>query len=544
MELKDLYAFLELQDKNRLDVSDRIKFLHNQDTFEMSHLDLENNKLFFGAKLFTNVANINSKDNLLTEINAPFAQSIEAGVAHTIRKINAPECTSLSIENNNFLEEESNINVAEDCKISITTEEEYYTMDDEEQYLLYQDAQDMRDFLSELKEREAKEAKEAQEVKEEFNTIDYEKKLSELIEKKRQVEKLEKELEKLKEEKQKNIAEKDDIKGSIILVSGDMYNERNFIDIGVAGQGLFSSFEKEIDLYRGALFKNEILCTKEELNKVIENSKDEKEIADFIYDKIKNKNYNWGASIDRNINKINELAKRLKETTPSIKEEVKKENEPIYAYVKKENGDIVDIPKAIRDGEVTVFKSEEKGTLVTNAKKVFMEDNKFTSIEAPNAELIKNIWETKSPLLEEINAPNCTYSRFNGCDILLDDNKIKMAENSELVTVVGGTYFSTAKEINREVLSESEKFYNTKITLAFFPFAETVKIAHLNDLEEIHAPKAEKIECWSTTELETIYAPECKELFCMDCRELKKENMELSYDCQIEGLEKQHQLKR
>lgn len=539
MELKDLYAFLELQDKNRLDVSDRIKFLNNQDTFEMSHLDLENNKLFFGAKLFTNVANINSKDNLLTEINAPFAQSIEAGVAHTIRKINAPECTSLSIENNNFLEEESNINVAENCKVSITSEEEYYTMDDEEQYLLYQDSQDMQDFLSDLREREAKEA---QEVKEEFNTIDYEKKLSELIEKKRQVEKLEKELAKLKEEKQKNITEKDDIKGSIILISGDMYNERNFIDIGVAGQGLFSSFEKEVDLYRGALFKNEILCTKEELNKVIENSKDEKEIADFIYDKIKNKNYNWGASIDRNINKINELAKELGKMSPSIKKENKEE---IYAYVKKENGDIVDIPKAIKDGEITIYSSKEEGTLVTNAKKVFMEDNKFTSIEAPNAELIKNIKETTCRgLLEKINAPNCTYLRLKGDDYLFPEN-IKIAKNAEYTSVSHtGTYFSNATKIDYSTLPEEDKYYNTKIITANFPFAETVKIDGLKSLEAIYADKAEKIECWNTTELEKIYAPECKELFCMDCRELKKENMELSYDCQIEGLEKQHQLKR
>ena len=539
MELKDLYAFLELQDKNRLDVSDRIKFLNNQDTFEMSHLDLENNKLFFGAKLFTNVANINSKDNLLTEINAPFAQSIEAGVAHTIRKINAPECTSLSIENNNFLEEESNINVAENCKVSITSEEEYYTMDDEEQYLLYQDSQDMQDFLSDLREREAKEA---QEVKEEFNTIDYEKKLSELIEKKRQVEKFEKELAKLEEEKQKNIAEKDDIKGSIILVSGDMYNERNFIDIGVAGQGLFSSFEKEVDLYRGALFKNEILCTKEELNKVIENSKDEKEIADFIYDKIKNKNYNWGASIDRNINKINELAKELGKMSPSIKKENKEE---IYAYVKKENGDIVDIPKAIKDGEITIYSSKEEGTLVTNAKKVFMEDNKFTSIEAPNAELIKNIKETTCRgLLEKINAPNCTYLRLKGDDYLFPEN-IKIAKNAEYTSVSHtGTYFSNATKIDYSTLPEEDKYYNTKIITANFPFAETVKIDGLKSLEAIYADKAEKIECWNTTELEKIYAPECKELFCMDCRELKKENMELSYDCQIEGLEKQHQLKR
>lgn len=537
MELNELYAYLEWQDKQRLDVSDRIKFLYNQETFEMSLLDLENNKLFFGAKLFTNVANINSKDNLLTEINAPFAQSIEAGVAHTIKKINAPECTSLRIENNNFLEEESNTNVAENCKISITSEEEYYTMDDEEQYLLYQDSQDLQDFLAELKEREAKET---EEVKEEVSTVDYEKQLSELIEKKKQLEKYEKELTKLIEEKRRKVSEKEDIKGSIILVSGEIYDKKSFINVGVAGQGLFSIFNKEVDLYKGGVFKNEILCTKEELNDVLKNSKDEKEIVDFVLNKIKDKNYDWAINPDKNIDKIQELAKEIGKTFHSIE----KENEKIYAYVKKENGDIVNIPNTVRDGEITIFSSDEKGTLVTNAKKVFMEDNKFTSIEAPNAELIKNIWETRSPLLTEINAPNCTYSRFNGCDMLLDDNKIKMAKNSELVTVVGGTYYSTATEIDNKVLSESEKFYNTKITSAVFPFAETVKIAHLNDLEELYAPKAEKIECWSTTNLETISAPNCKDLFCDFCRELKEENIEVAWDCQIEGLEKGSKLKR
>lgn len=63
-------------------------------------------------------------------------------------------------------------------------------------------------------------------------------------------------------------------------------------------------------------------------------------------------------------------------------------------------------------------------------------------------------------------------------------------------------------------------------------------------LERIYAEACQELHCNDCPELEKIYAPECQELYCENCPELKEENMELSYDCEIEGLGKKNQLKR
>lgn len=63
-----------------------------------------------------------------------------------------------------------------------------------------------------------------------------------------------------------------------------------------------------------------------------------------------------------------------------------------------------------------------------------------------------------------------------------------------------------------------------------------------NGLTSIEAPKARYIHCENNEMLENIYAPNCKELTCENSPLLKEENMELSYDCDIEGLEKKNQL--
>lgn len=63
-------------------------------------------------------------------------------------------------------------------------------------------------------------------------------------------------------------------------------------------------------------------------------------------------------------------------------------------------------------------------------------------------------------------------------------------------------------------------------------------------ITSIEAPEARSIYCENCENLETIKAPECEELHCENCPELKEENMELSYDCEIEGLGKKNQLKK
>lgn len=64
-----------------------------------------------------------------------------------------------------------------------------------------------------------------------------------------------------------------------------------------------------------------------------------------------------------------------------------------------------------------------------------------------------------------------------------------------------------------------------------------------NLFSEIKASEARSIRCEDCPNLEEISAPNCIELFCENSPLLKQENMELSYDCDIEGLEKRNQLK-
>lgn len=64
-----------------------------------------------------------------------------------------------------------------------------------------------------------------------------------------------------------------------------------------------------------------------------------------------------------------------------------------------------------------------------------------------------------------------------------------------------------------------------------------------NLFSEIKASEARSIRCEDCPDLEEIAAPNCIELFCEDSPLLKEENIEVAYDCEIEGLEKKNQLK-
>lgn len=64
-----------------------------------------------------------------------------------------------------------------------------------------------------------------------------------------------------------------------------------------------------------------------------------------------------------------------------------------------------------------------------------------------------------------------------------------------------------------------------------------------NLFSEIKASEARSIRCEDCPDLEEIAAPNCIELFCEGSPLLKEENIEVAYDCEIEGLEKKNQLK-
>lgn len=63
-------------------------------------------------------------------------------------------------------------------------------------------------------------------------------------------------------------------------------------------------------------------------------------------------------------------------------------------------------------------------------------------------------------------------------------------------------------------------------------------------ISSIEALEARNIDCENCENLEEIYAPQCSYIHCEETPLLKEENMELSHDCEIEGLEKKNQLKR
>lgn len=228
-----------------------------------------------------------------------------------------------------------------------------------------------------------------------------------------------------------------------------------------------------------------------------------------------------------------------------LNEEKEEENkEEIYAYLKKENGDIVDLPKKIRGKEITILSSEEEGTLVTNAKRVFLSDNKFERIEAPKAELIKNEWETKSPLLRIIKAPKCTYLKFYESPYLVDSDNIRVKEEAELSIVDRESYYNNAKKFDDRFLLEHEDFFDLDIKRIVVPNATEVNIQKFHFVEDIYADNCEKIMCKNLTELRTLDVPACEKICIENCPELKYENINHGYNCEIEGLEKKNQLKR
>jgi hypothetical protein len=64
-----------------------------------------------------------------------------------------------------------------------------------------------------------------------------------------------------------------------------------------------------------------------------------------------------------------------------------------------------------------------------------------------------------------------------------------------------------------------------------------------NLFSEIKASEARSIRCEDCPDLEEIAAPNCIELFCEGSPLLKEENIEVAYDCEIEGLEQKRGMK-
>ncbi len=182
-----------------------------------------------------------------------------------------------------------------------------------------------------------------------------------------------------------------------------------------------------------------------------------------------------------------------------------------YAYIQKENGERIDISNYYREfphqNNLSIPSIKEEGILKTNATQIFLQENNFTAIEAPNATWIT---DEESPLLERVEAPNCRYLFLCECDKLKDQN-ISVAEGGNVIKRIGGEYYNNAEKIDDHYLYGKED----DITVSLI------------------APNAIEIQMRDSVVLEKVYAPNCEILNCTRSHLLKEENIIVDEDCHI-----------
>ena len=182
-----------------------------------------------------------------------------------------------------------------------------------------------------------------------------------------------------------------------------------------------------------------------------------------------------------------------------------------YAYIEKNGGERIDISNYYREfphqDNLSIPSIKEEGILKTNAKEIFLQENNFTAIEAPNATWIT---DEESPLLERVEAPNCRFLFLCECDKLKEQN-ILVVEGGNVIKRIGGEYYNNAEKIDDHYL------YGRKDDI-------TVSLI---------APNAIEIQMREGVVLEKVYAPNCKILNCTGSRLLKEENIVVDEDCHI-----------
>lgn len=182
-----------------------------------------------------------------------------------------------------------------------------------------------------------------------------------------------------------------------------------------------------------------------------------------------------------------------------------------YAYIEKNGGERIDISNYYcefpHQDNLSIPSIKEEGILKTNAKEIFLQENNFTAIEAPNATWIT---DEESPLLERVEAPNCRFLFLCECDKLKEQN-ILVVEGGNVIKRIGGEYYNNAEKIDDHYL------YGRKDDI-------TVSLI---------APNAIEIQMREGVVLEKVYAPNCKILNCTGSRLLKEENIVVDEDCHI-----------
>lgn len=405
------YAYIEKENGERIDLSKYFQeYPHNKDIKIPS---IEEKGI-----LKTNAHGIFLEKNQLIAIEAPEALWISDKESPLVERVEAPKCKNLFLTECEKLKVE-NIKVEEEGSLIMRIGDVYYNnnkniddknyydiKDEKTTYLIAPNATEIRiDNMPYLKKVDAPNCEifhclTAPLLKEENMIVD--------------------------EDCHIYLNDKEIIRdGIIVLHTEDNISNKNLINIGLISQ---KEFDGEDENYS-------ILCSKEEIREVLNYSKTEQDIKDFIYEKLKSTNWNDFKYNPNNLsikNKISQIAIDLKGA---------------YAFIEKENGEKIDISKNI--GRKYLYKGEISELILNK--------------EQEEGKLITNVLN--------IECSNCMIS-------------------------------------------------------------------------SIEALEARNIYCENCENLEEIYAPQCSYIHCEETPLLREDNMELSYDCEIEGLEKQHQLKR
>ena len=194
--------------------------------------------------------------------------------------------------------------------------------------------------------------------------------------------------------------------------------------------------------------------------------------------------------------------------------------------------------------EADLITGNENNTYGTNYSLLLSPDeikrelgNNYTEEELEeliDERLIESIWLwndlKNNPYSKNIirDIEEVVKNRLGNYAFIEQENGEKIDESSFIIRdEVIGTLFK------KEFLSAGKLVTNTDAI-----------ICKNSDITNIEAPKAKNISCDNCENLEEVNAPNCTLIYCENCPELKEENMELSYDCQIKGLEKKNQLRR
>ena len=442
-----------------------------------------------------------------------------------------------------------------------------FSIDDEEQYLRYQDSQDMQDFLSELKERERKENY-AYIEKENGEKIDLSKYFQESPHK--------------GDIKIPSIEEK----GILKTNARGIFLEKNQLIAIEAPEALWISDEESPLLEKLEAPKCTNLFLTECKNLKVENVKIDKEgslimrMGETYYNnnkKISDKNY-YDLKDNTTTYLIAPNATEIKLENMPLLEKVYAPNCEIFhcieSYQLKEENLIVDEDchiylndKEIMRDAIIVLHTEDnirnKNLINKNLINIGLISQKEFAGEDENYSILCSKEEIRNVLSyskTEQNVKDFIYEKLkstNWNDFKYNPNNLNIKNKiSQIAIDLKGAYAFIEKE-NGEKIDISKNIrrkylYQEISELILNREQEEGKlITNVLNIEcsnsmitSIEAIEARNIHCENCENLEEIYAPQCTYIYCEEVPLVKEENMELSYDCEIEGLEKKNQLKR